>query len=393
MTRHRRLLCEFVSLPTAPFHEAAGIDFIRSFVARRPALSMRVDSFGNLLVTYRGRARRGPRRRPLVLAGHLDHPGFVARSMVGRDLIADFQGWVDRDYFRGAKVRFFTPTGEVRGTIVEVDPGRPESRSGNADRRPALFRNETPPEAARIRVPRAVPTGTIGMWDFPGARLVGDLLQARACDDVAGVSAILAALDELCRTKADGECMAFFTRAEEVGFAGALAAVDARVLPRHAIIVAVECSRAITGVAMGGGPVLRVGDKASVFTPAATAWCQIVADELAARDQSFAYQRKLMDGGTCESTAYCHYGYDATGICLPLLNYHNMDRERHRIAPEMIDLRDFDRLVRWFVALATTRTPFVAVQPALARRLRMLLMKHRARLRKTASAVAPGSCR
>lgn len=380
--RNHRILGDFVSLPTAPFCERGPIDFIRRFVVRRPALAIRQDRFGNLLVRYRrGRARV----RPVVFAGHLDHPGFVATGTDRKDRVtADFRGWVDRAYFLGAKVRFFTPTGEVVGVIDSVDghsrPGRPR----NAEPHVQSLRNEKPPERVTVRVCRAVPPGSIGMWDFPGCRIRGHTLYARACDDVAGVAAILCALDELCRTRARGNCIAFFTRAEEVGFGGALAAVADQVLPRRAIVVAVECSRAITGVAMGGGPVLRVGDKASIFTPGATAWCQTVAEKLTVADKTFRFQRKLMDGGTCESTVYCHYGYEATGLCLPLGNYHNMDRTRRRSAPEFIDLRDFDNLVRWFIALATTRIPYSGSHPGLDRRLALLLRRHRQRLLSTA---------
>jgi hypothetical protein len=46
-----------------------------------------------------------------------------------------------------------------------------------------------------------------------------------------------------------------------------------------------------------------------------------------------------MDGGTCESSAYCQRGYDATGICIALGNYHNMNVRRKRIGPEYVDLR------------------------------------------------------
>src|SRR5690606_999196 len=99
---------------------------------------------------------------------------------------------------------------------------------------------------------------------------------------------------------------------------------------------------------------LRVGDRDAIFTPGLTAFCRDVADDLAKADKTFQYQRKLMDGGTCESAAFCELGYDATGLCIALGNYHNMDRARKRIAAECIDLRDWNGLVKWFVALATS---------------------------------------
>src|SRR5262249_42576689 len=204
--RHLRTLTEFVSLPTAPFCEQACIEYIRRFVSARMRLSLTADHFGNMLVRYRGPgARRSA--RPVVLAGHLDHPGFVARLTRGLVVDADFRGWVDRSYFPGAAVRFFTADGAITGKVVSVDGGRPSSR-GNADRRAQPFRHEKPPERAFIRVKRPVPPGSIGMWDIPGYGIRKGVLNARACDDVAGVAAILCTLDELCRRRAPGQLLA-----------------------------------------------------------------------------------------------------------------------------------------------------------------------------------------
>jgi endoglucanase len=60
-----------------------------------------------------------------------------------------------------------------------------------------------------------------------------------------------------------------------------------------------------------------------------------------------------MAGGTCEATAFCAYGYEASGLCLPLENYHNMvdiddvlaGHRKARLAPEQIALSDFHGLV------------------------------------------------
>jgi len=66
--------------------------------------------------------------------------------------------------------------------------------------------------------------------------------------------------------------------------------------------------------------------------------------------RGLAWQRRLMDGGTCESTAYQLYGYRCAAMCLPLGNYHNMS-ERGRIAAESIRLSDLVGLVRFFEGL------------------------------------------
>ena len=72
-----------------------------------------------------------------------------------------------------------------------------------------------------------------------------------------------------------------------------------------------------------------------------------------------------MPGGACEASVYCAYGLDATCLCLPLGNYHNMahlaelqagtyDRAAlgaPRAAPEFISVADYLGLVDLLVAL------------------------------------------
>jgi endoglucanase len=93
-----------------------------------------------------------------------------------------------------------------------------------------------------------------------------------------------------------------------------------------------------------------------------TAFCDRVGAALAQRRKSFAYQRKLMDGGTCESTAYYVYGYATTGACVALGNYHNMDVENKKIASEYISLSDWQRMVDWFEAMVLDETGYTRVQ-------------------------------
>lgn len=383
-----KILRQVVDLPTAPFAEGHVIRHIEKFVSRRTSLSLRRDPYGNLLVRYAPGKKLRKRIRPILLAAHMDHPGFVAAEMIDAKRVrAEFNGWVEAPYFKTAGVRFFSDGRWIPATIEQIVRHKPMKP---ADRRAAFsarsFGAKTPPAAVIARVREPIEPGSPGMWNLADATIRDRRLRARVCDDLAGLAAILCMLDAVCRRKAAVPCYAFFTRAEEVGFAGALAAVADRTVPQDALIVAVENSKAIAGVALGDGPVLRVGDRATVFSPAVTAYCQVVAENLAAKDKSFKYQRKLMDGGTCESTAYYHYGYNATGICLPLVHYHNMDTARGRIAAESIDVRDFENLVKWFVALAESPATikFDGTHPGLDERLKSLLKKYRGRLLETA---------
>ena len=338
MLLHRKILHDVLSLPTAPFAEHYVIEHVRSFCERR-GVHVTADAAGNLLAHLRVGKRRI--KRPVCITAHLDHPGFVADRMVSRRRVRAFwRGGVPKEYFVGSDVRFFvdgawTP-GKVRSITLTTRDGRERV------------------DTALIDVSDAVPKGAIGMWDFGDPVARGTRIHARACDDLAGASAMLCAMDELVRGRDACEAYFLFTRAEEVGFIGAIAAARARTIPKNCFVVAMETSSERPFAKMGDGPICRVGDRTSAFTPAVTAFCYRVARELAKEDRRFQYQRKLMDGGTCESSAYCALGYEATGICIALGNYHNVDAKRKKIGPEYVDLDDFENVVKWFVELART---------------------------------------
>ena len=54
-----------------------------------------------------------------------------------------------------------------------------------------------------------------------------------------------------------------------------------------------------------------------------------------------------------------NYGYLATGICLALGNYHNMNLKSGRIDSEYVSLRDYRQMVDWFEAIALDDEGFV----------------------------------
>jgi endoglucanase len=98
-----------------------------------------------------------------------------------------------------------------------------------------------------------------------------------------------------------------------------------------------------------------VGDHSSIFDHELTnALTRLV------RDGRLTHQRKLMAGGSCEATAFGAYGFRATGLCLPLGNYHNMvdidgvkaGTTPASVGPEEISLSDYDGLVALMLAAA-----------------------------------------
>ncbi len=349
-----KILQELCSVPTAPFAESHVVEYVKRFVAKRPGLRLSKDTAGNLLIELKSRSR-APR---WVFAAHMDHPGFVAREMIGRmTLEAAFRGWVLPEYFKGAKVRFFNAAdggSEVTGTIQDFQLGP----------------DRGVPASVRIKLRGAVEPGAPGMWDQGAGRTKGGTFYSRVCDDLAGAAGALTMIDALRRKPPAAPVAVLLTRAEEEGFVGAIAAaIKPELLRKTDRIIAIECSAMQPYAPQGKGAIIRTGDRTSIFNSALTYFLGQKADELAKRHKDFKYQRALMPGGTCEATVYDIYGFTAASICVALGNYHNMDTARKKIGPEFIDVGDWNSMVRLFVHLAKTGHEFEPGHKALRERI------------------------
>ncbi len=334
-----KILKDLLTLPTAAFLETAVMEYLEQACRKLAGVKIKYDRYGNLLAHYRHQPRK---ITPLAFVAHTDHPGFCARKMLDKHtLLAEFRGGVRPEYFAGAKVRFWHEGRWIKGKVQKLT----KIQKSPVPTRPPV------PKEARIEISRPVPPDTLGMWDLPDPVLRGDKVIARGCDDLAGVAAVLTMLQRLSRRKTRGEAYALFTRAEEVGFVGAMGAIRARTIPKRVPIVSIETSSALVNAPIGDGPIVRVGDRAVIYTPQLAAFCGRVAQNIATRRKKFQFQRKLMDGGMCEAAAFGTHGYATVGICLALGNYHNMDTKRQRIASEWVSLRDWQGMVDLFEAL------------------------------------------
>jgi hypothetical protein len=97
--------------------------------------------------------------------------------------------------------------------------------------------------------------------------------------------------------------------------------------------------------------IVRVGDRMSVFAPTLTESLRVAAEAVGQRDPTFRYQRKLMDGGACEATAFCASGYRASGLAVPLGNYHNASDDGLGVAAEHVLVDDWQAEVALLVEL------------------------------------------
>ncbi len=289
-----------LSVPTAPFHEAA----MRATITRRltekcPHVTLRQDAFGNLIARYQhGASGSGePPAARWAFAAHMDHPAWVRPSADG-------------------------PSGVGAGMEWTFLGGVPEA-------------------TLKANAHRIEPCGDFAVWALPDFEIGTDgdgpeRLFSRACDDLIGCAAIIGMFEELEETGAECDCYGLFTRAEEVGFVGAIQmARDGWLQEAGVTVISLETSAERPPARQGDGPIVRVGDKTSIFDPAATAELVQVAQEA-----EIPFQRCLMAGGSCEATAFQLYGIRSAALCIALGNYHNCAPES-RIAAEFVSTADF----------------------------------------------------
>ncbi|MCH2160785.1 MAG: M20/M25/M40 family metallo-hydrolase [Phycisphaerales bacterium] len=339
-TRHEALALELTVIPTAAGREDRVQAFLDRWLhRRRGSLRWRRDGDGNLLITSRERSRK----TPLLFTAHLDHPGFVVKEVLdARTVLAEFRGGVMDPYFDDARVECIDANDQTaNGRVTRLDAAEPF-------------------KVAEIRLDRPLPDaqpGDLVRWKFPAARITGRgnrrQLHTNACDDLAAAAAALAAFDRIRKRKGMGHVGLLFTVAEEVGFVGAIGAARSGFTPANARLICLENSRASADAPIGDGPVVRVGDRLSVFDPKLTNRISELATAYASDHPGFAWQRKLMVGGACEATAFSALGHSATCLCLPLGNYHNMERidevrdgERPaRLGREYVSVEDYHGLI------------------------------------------------
>lgn len=366
--QHRAWLFEVTQVPTAAGCEGRVERWIERWAAGRDNVALTRDPAGNMTLAR----KHEPGGRPVYFTAHLDHPAFVLERVAGpREVEMSFRGGVMDDYFPGATVEVFDH--EDRPHLGRVVERAGENAFGK------IWRISLGEPADRLVA------GDVGRWAFPAAEEIDGCIHTDACDDLSAVAAALAAFDELGRRTPTQPVRLLFTRAEEIGFLGAIAAVREKTMPRESRVIALENSRSFPDSPIGAGPIVRVGDRLSVFSPTLTAAISRRAELLGGaatptatqkiEARKWAWQRKLMSGGACEASVYYDAGYEATCVCLALGNYHNMgdltavqaktNTSPASVAREYVSLADYDGLVDLLVACGEELPEGGAVRPVL----------------------------
>lgn len=375
---HLAWLLELTGTPSAAGKEARVEAWIERWVGARADLTLSRDPVGNITVALANEptppSDAAPHdRSPLYITAHMDHPAFVIEQAHGEGRFeASFRGGVMDEYFTNAPVAIHAGNGGVvRARVV----AKVETTIGP-------FKHWTL-QADQGQPWRDVGVGDVAVWDVGQPELIGDIVHTLACDDLSAASAALAAFDVIraldASARSDGRraisrpVRLLFTRAEEVGFIGAIAAIREKTVPADARVILLENSRSFPDSPIGGGPIVRVGDRISVFNPRLTDAVGKRAEELAggpavplstqkATARAWKWQRKLMAGGACEASVFCAAGYEAMCVCLALGNYHNMGelaavqagefKGTPPVQREFISKSDFEGLVDLLVACA-----------------------------------------
>lgn len=350
--KHRDWLMELTAIPTAAGREQRVIGWIEKWVTKRKNLRIAHDKAGNLIITRKsvraGKAKDAP--KPLYITAHLDHPAFVVRETHGdRAVVLEFRGGVQDAYFENARIEIVDRRNKHHlGVITELDP------------QAVPFKRVT----VHLTSPAKLESGDVGRWYFDDhtslPKVKGGILHTHACDDLAAVAAALATLDVMRNRKGFEHVGLLLTRAEEVGFIGALAACKERSVPKGSRLLCLENSRSYAESPIGAGPILRVGDRISVFEPKLTNRLTDILLEHERQHPDIRWQRKLMPGGACEATGFSSFGYESTCICLPLGNYHNMQdidgvrrgKRPAKVGPEYISIDDYHGMIDMLVLCA-----------------------------------------
>jgi len=307
--------------PTAPYHEWAVLDAIRTEL-EAGGISTRTDSFGQV----HARISAGAAKRALIFAAHTDHPAFEVVEASGRTGKARVLG--------GFRQRVFPDDVAV---TVHSDAGGPSFAAVLTDPVTDIQPLHNSTTVCRIRSDRPLAVGQFAMLDLPAAEVAGDEVRMRAADDLAGCALIVLVMLGLRGEPAAHDVHAIFTRAEETGLYGARLAAEDGLLPRDAYVVSVEASRALPGAEAGRGIVVRAGDFHNTFSNEAERYLRVARERLAERGTTT--QRALLVGGTCEASSFVRLGWTATGIALPNVNYHNAAADGG-FAAEIIRLGD-----------------------------------------------------
>lgn len=363
--RQKKLLLNILSQPSAPFREMHVRDLVFSELdnVRIPYFA---DPAGNIIIGADSKEKyfsllKNKTKEPLrIYMAHMDHPGFHGTKWITANRLqiqwhggapvkrlnktpiwtADETGWFENGTLTKAKLDKNKTT--IDTAEVHFKSKKTRGKNPEASKLFGGFRFSAP------------------VWENRG------IIYTKAADDLVGVFAVLSLALELKKKygKIPGNFIGLLTRAEEVGFVGAFAHFKLdwfKQARRPLLCISLETSRTLPGAHIGKGPVIRLGDRLTVFDPKALRIFRSVAE----KHLKNGYQIRIMDGGTCEASVSMAFSVPCVGISIPLGNYHNQSfeggpdsRGPDGPAPEFVHVKDVTGMVKLCHALLDKGLPW-----------------------------------
>jgi len=356
---NKKSLLSLLEQPTAPYREGLVIEWVKKEL-NKSGVPFFQDSTGNIIMgvgseqEYRillGQSDKEPLR---MFIAHMDHPGFHGvRWKSDQNLEIKWFGGSPRKHLVGSRVWLSNSRGDVYQGIL--------SSAVLAPKKTHLSKG-----TVRIKEKCADQKATSLFGGFGFRKAVWEkagLIYTKAADDLVGCFVAIETAKKAAK-QPTRKFIGVLTRAEEVGFVGCIAHFEEGWLKsakRPIVVVSLETSRTLPGAIVGKGPVVRLGDKAGVFSgPAIEVLSQIAQKKLPKQ-----FQRRIMDGGTCEATVAVANQVPALGISVPLGNYHNQGLEggpdcrgQDGPAPEFVSLADIKGMLVLCEALLEDELPW-----------------------------------
>jgi len=342
------LLKDILSQPAAPFFETHVANCVSHYL-NKANVPYFFDPVGNIIIgvgnkkAYVNLVKKNAKEPVRIFIAHMDHPGFQGAKWISKNqLLVKWRGGSPVKHLSGAKV-----------WLASEEKQLAHGRLSNI----TLHQSRLSIDTAIVRfkhlsedISQLKATSLFGGFAFRShVWTSGKRLYTRAADDLVGVFCIvMTAIAAFQKQKNQVPFIGLLTRAEEVGFVGAVRHLEQGWLNksgRPLVCISLEASRHLPGAVIGKGPVVRQGDRRTTFESNALQ----VLSELANKTLPGHHQRRVMDGGSCEATATTAWGLPTVGITLPLGNYHNqgmdggMDCPRlNGPAPEFVHLDDIE---------------------------------------------------
>jgi putative aminopeptidase FrvX len=363
MLTHQKILEEILSQPTAPYREEH-IQRTLEKILKENGVPYFIDPIGNILAGVASKAEylkavKTKTKDPLRIAiAHMDHPGFHGVKWLSQNELAfDWLGGSATQSLKGRKVWLADHTGRLGlGEILTFEPH--ESGRGILSGTLKVTEWSTHTSSKTIAPPSKTQARSVyGSFGFRAPFWQeDDLIYTNAADDLVGVFAIVSTLIDLHGKKSAKKSSAkkpvkligLLSRAEEVGFIGTIGHLELGWMKnpkRPLMVLSLETSRTQSGAEIGKGPVVRLGDRMNVFNSGLT----YLFTQLAQKVLPGRFQRRIMDGGSCEGSAALAYGLPTIAISVPLGNYHNQSLEGgpdagppNSSAPEYVSLSDVE---------------------------------------------------